>query len=182
MSARVDVGAASVPDVRASAADRDAIRDFLFEEARVLDEGEPGRWLGMLAPDIRYLMPTRPSLQRRDRARAAQPRMALYDDDLAMLERRVARMVHPTAWSENPATRMVRQVTNVEAFTTDSPDAWRVHSVVTLYRNRNETEQDLVFARRDDLVRRGPDGLRLARREIRIAQNTLLSKNLNAIL
>ena len=99
-----------------------------------------------------------------------------------VLERRVARMVHPTAWSENPATRMVRQVTNVEAFTTDSPDAWRVHSVVTLYRNRNETEQDLVFARRDDLVRRGPDGLRLARREIRIAQNTLLSKNLNAFL
>lgn len=182
MSAAVQQAGAVPAPRRAPEADRIAVRDFLFEEARVLDESDPRRWPTMLTADVRYRMPTRPSLYELDRGRLSADRMALYDDDRTMLERRVVRMTHPTAWSENPSTRVVRQVSNVEVFLSDQPGEFLAYSVIAVYRNRNEADQDLVFARRSDLIRRDGDRLLLARREIAISQNTLLGKNLNVFL
>lgn len=173
----------AIAPCRTSEAERAALRDFLYEEARLLDTQDPKAWLSLMAVDIHYYMPSQPAHHRRYRPKSpAQNNLALYDDNLEMLQRRVARMVHPTAWSEDPPTRAVRQVTNIEAFESgsDAPQkSWTVFSSLAIYRSRNEADHDLIFARRQDLVRLQPEGLRLVKRNITLSQNTLLSKNLN---
>jgi ethylbenzene dioxygenase beta subunit len=54
-----------------------------------------------------------------------------------------------------------------------------VHSVFVHHRGMGERDEFTLVGRREDLVRRTPDGLRLARRLIVIDQHVLLARNLN---
>jgi 3-phenylpropionate/cinnamic acid dioxygenase small subunit len=47
-----------------------------------------------------------------------------------------------------------------------------------IYRNRVETETDLLVGKREDTLRRDGDGWQIARRKIILDQNVLMSKNL----
>jgi len=47
-----------------------------------------------------------------------------------------------------------------------------------IYRNRVETETDILVGKREDVLRRESEGWRIARRKIVLDQNVLLSKNL----
>ena len=47
-----------------------------------------------------------------------------------------------------------------------------------IYRNRVETETDLLVGKREDTLRRAGDGWLIARRKIILDQNVLLTKNL----
>jgi 3-phenylpropionate/cinnamic acid dioxygenase small subunit len=47
-----------------------------------------------------------------------------------------------------------------------------------IYRNRVETETDILVGKREDLLRREDDDWRIVRRKIILDQNVLLSKNL----
>ncbi|HXS40208.1 MAG TPA: aromatic-ring-hydroxylating dioxygenase subunit beta, partial [Stellaceae bacterium] len=51
-----------------------------------------------------------------------------------------------------------------------------------VYRNRLETETDLLVGRREDTLRRVGGGLKITRRKILIEQSTLLAKNLTVFL
>ena len=53
-----------------------------------------------------------------------------------------------------------------------------VKSRFLLYRNRVETETDLLVGKREDLLRRVDGGWRIARRKIILDQSVLLAKNL----
>ena len=47
-----------------------------------------------------------------------------------------------------------------------------------IYRNRVETETDILVGKREDLLRRDGDDWQIARRKIILDQNVLLTKNL----
>ncbi len=47
-----------------------------------------------------------------------------------------------------------------------------------IYRNRVETETDILVGKREDRLRRAADDWQIARRKIILDQNVLLSKNL----
>ena len=47
-----------------------------------------------------------------------------------------------------------------------------------IYRNRVETETDILVGKREDLLRRADGQWRIARRKIVLDQNVLLTKNL----
>jgi 3-phenylpropionate/cinnamic acid dioxygenase small subunit len=53
-----------------------------------------------------------------------------------------------------------------------------VKSRFLIYRNRVETETDLLVGKREDLLRRVNGGWRIARRNIILDQSVLLAKNL----
>jgi ethylbenzene dioxygenase beta subunit len=109
--------------------------------------------------------------------------MALFDDDLFNLRRRVTRALHETAWAEDPPTRTCYMISNVEVEPVEHTDEMMAHSVILCVRGRNETEEDWLIARRKDRLRRIGEGLlRLSRREIYITQSVVLSKNLNIFL
>jgi 3-phenylpropionate/cinnamic acid dioxygenase small subunit len=68
-------------------------------------------------------------------------------------------------------------VSNVQVLRA-TPAEVEVKSRFLVYRNRVETETDLLVGKREDLLRRVEGGLRLARRRIVLDQSVLLAKNL----
>lgn len=162
---------------------RHEIEQFLFREARLLDENDYSGWLALLAPDIHYWMPIIENRVRNDpKGNFGPDRLAYFDDTIDDIKRRIVRFQAQTAWAENPATRHVHVITNIEVEKTDAPSEFVVHSVFTNYRNRGERDEDLLFGRRRDIVRNQDGVWLLARRRILLAQTVLLSKNINTFL
>ena len=94
-------------------AERDAFRAFLEQEARLLDQLRYEQWLNMFTAECIYWVPSTPH--------AGDPRreVAIMFDDRRRLEDRVFRLRTGFAWSQAPASRTVRLITNVEVFTTE---------------------------------------------------------------
>lgn len=156
------------------------IERFLFREARLLDGEHWEEWLSLMTPDIHYWMPAIENRRRADRLGAyGQGRGAYFDDSYADLARRVARFVQPSAWAEDPPTRHVHVISNVEAYRAMTDDEFIVHSVFVNYRSRGESDNDLLLGRREDVLREIEGKLRIARRKIIITQSLLMSKNIN---
>jgi benzoate/toluate 1,2-dioxygenase beta subunit len=101
---------------------RERCRALLEREARLLDQGRFEDWLAMYAPECLYWVPGTPD--------GGDPRraVALAFDDRRQLESRIYRLRTGYAWSQVPASRTVRLVTNVEVFGTDAPAVWMVRS------------------------------------------------------
>jgi benzoate/toluate 1,2-dioxygenase beta subunit len=91
---------------------RDTFRRLLEREARYLDQLRYDDWLAMYAAECIYWVPSTP--------KAGDPRreIAVMFDDRRRLEDRIYRMRTGFAWSQAPASRTVRLITNVEVFTT----------------------------------------------------------------
>jgi ethylbenzene dioxygenase beta subunit len=160
------------------------IEIFLKREARLLDGERYDDWLAMLADDIHYWMPAIESRRRANNGGATYlpGRMALFDDYLEHLQKRVARFKQPTAWAEDPPTRHVHVISNIEALHGDADDEYIVYSTFVNYRSRVEHDNDLLIGRRHDVLRRTPAGLRLARRRVVMTQTVLQAKNINTFL
>jgi benzoate/toluate 1,2-dioxygenase beta subunit len=105
-------------DARAVAdiAERDEFRRLLEREARLLDQLRYDEWLAMYAPEFIYWVPSTP--------KAGDPRreISVMFDDRRRIEDRIYRMRTGFAWSQAPASRTVRMVSNVEVFATARED------------------------------------------------------------
>jgi 3-phenylpropionate/cinnamic acid dioxygenase small subunit len=101
---------------------RDEFRRLLEREARLLDQLRYDDWLSMYTPECVYWVPSTPQ--------AGDPRreIAIMFDDRRRLEDRVYRLRTGFAWSQAPASRTVRLITNVEAFATANDEARMLRS------------------------------------------------------
>ena len=160
------------------------LQQTLYREARLLDNERYEEWVAMLADDLHYHMPAIGTRYRRDPTDQVRDltRMAYYNDSLEDLKKRLRRLATGTAWSEDPATRYVHLIGNVEVERTDNEHEYKVYSTFYAYRSRNELDEDSLSGHREDIWRRTSQGLKLARRLILLRQNVLLSKNLNIYL
>jgi len=162
---------------------RHEVEQFLYREARLLDEENYGGWLELLTDDFHYWVPGVENRGRKDPL-GSYPvgHMAYFDDSKSDLERRVKRFTSDTAWSENPPTKQFHSITNIELMPAEGEDDLTVHSLTTVYRGRYEGTGDILYGRREDRLRRVESELRLARRMVVISHNILQSKNLNTFL
>jgi len=159
------------------------VQQFLYHEARLLDHERWDDWLALMADDIHYWMPAIENRRRADKLGAYAPgRGAYFDDNHQDLGKRVARFKQPSAWAEDPPTRHVHVISNVEVIAGAAPDEYLVHSVFVNYRSRGEADNDLLLGRREDVLRKHGDDFLIARRKIVITQSLLMSKNLNTFL
>jgi 3-phenylpropionate/cinnamic acid dioxygenase small subunit len=101
---------------------RDEFRRLLEREARLLDQLRYDDWLALYAPECIYWVPSTPN--------ACDPRreISVMFDDRRRLEDRIYRFRTGYAWSQAPASRTVRLVTNVEAFATTRDDSRMLRS------------------------------------------------------
>jgi 3-phenylpropionate/cinnamic acid dioxygenase small subunit len=160
------------------------IEDFLYREADLLDERRYEQWLGLLAEDVRYWMPMRRNVKfgesEREFTREKED-IAWFDEGKDTLTRRVRQILTGIHWAEEPVSRISHLVSNVEIAevrpSVTAPTEVLVKCRFLVYRNRVETETDLLVGKREDLLRREGDW-RIARRKIVLDQNVLLSKNL----
>jgi 3-phenylpropionate/cinnamic acid dioxygenase small subunit len=156
------------------------IAQFLYAEAELLDERRLDAWLALLADDIRYWMPMRRNVKYGDEGREFTREtedISWFDEGKDTLTRRVRQIQTGIHWAEEPQSRITHMVSNVMLLSVDEREVV-AKSRFLIYRNRVETETDLLVGKREDTLRRAGDGWLIARRKIVLDQNVLLTKNL----
>lgn len=151
-----------------------SIMGFLIREARLLDHRDIKAWGDLLAEDLEYKAPVR--ITRRVQKFSEEfGTMGHFDDDYTSMMLRITRLTTTTnAWSEDPASRVRRFISNVTVWETDAPDEYEVSSYLFLTRNRAEAKDyKKLSAERNDRLRMTKDGFKLARRSILLDQVVL---------
>ena len=153
------------------------VEQFLYREARLLDERRFHEWLELLTDDIRYWMAGRSTLYPRSSKaitvlnpdRRQEPQI---EDELAILDTGMA-------WAEDPPSRTRHLISNIEVEPGDTASELKVYSNFLVYRTRAESEQDLYVGARQDILRRVDGAWKIARRKLVLDQNVLLPKNVS---
>ena len=104
------------------------IEQFLFQEARLLDEARFEEWMSLFTEDGIYWAPSSPT--------QVDPHtcVSLIYDDHEIMAQRIQRLRHPRAYAQIPASRALRQVTNVTV--TESDSEYLVRSTLFMYEYR----------------------------------------------
>jgi 3-phenylpropionate/cinnamic acid dioxygenase small subunit len=169
------------------------VEQFLYWEARLLDNRRFHEWLQLFTEDVHYWMASRanryPKLSKAiailDPERyfednpAGEDELGLFDEDIKTLTARVARLDTGMAWAEDPPSRTRHLISNIEVVPADSDQELTVHCNFIVYRSRGETEQDFYVGARVDRLRRVDGAWKIASRRMVLDQNVLLAKNLS---
>ncbi len=162
------------------------VEEFLYNEAELLDARRFDEWLALFTEDARYWMPMRRNVSHDDREREFTREGAdvnWFDEGKDTLGRRVAQIQTGIHWAEEPPSRICHMVSNVQVLRV-SPSGSVTPSEVTarcrflVYRNRVETETDILVGKREDVLRRVDGSWKIARRMVVLDQSVLLAKNL----
>jgi ethylbenzene dioxygenase subunit beta len=156
----MDSGAATArPAGRTSAIGRAEVEDFLFAEARLLDERRFRDWMALFAEDGTYWVPavagqTSPTNQ-----------VSLFYDDRDLMKTRVDRLEHPRIHIQTPPSRTAHVVGNVTIDKgNDATGEYSVSSTVIMVEYRDDNQR--IFAGRQfhRLRRSGDDFLIVQKR------------------
>jgi 3-phenylpropionate/cinnamic acid dioxygenase small subunit len=165
------------------------IEQFLYHEAELLDERRYEEWLDLMAEDVRYWMPIRRNVKfgelEREFTREGVD-VNWFDEGKETLTRRVQQIQTGIHWAEEPRSRICHMISNVQVVHVE-PSPAHASEVATkcrflIYRNRVETETDILVGKREDVLRRADGRWTIARRKIVLDQNVLLTKNLTFFL
>ena len=135
------------------------VEQFLYHEARLLDEQRLEEWLALFTADATYWLPLE-----RGQQDAVQTSSIIYDDR-TLLELRVKQARHPRAHSRLPLARTVHQVSNISA-----KDDLTVHSNLVLVEYRQE-KQRIWGALVEHRLRREGDSFRIAHKRVDLANS-----------
>ena len=169
------------------------VEQFLYREARLLDDRRFHEWVELFTDDVRYWMPGRTSRypvsskaigildhDRYDEEELSKPgELNILDETKATLSARVARLDTGMAWAEDPPSRTRHLIANIEVEAGDSSTELNVYSNYLVYRTRGETEQDFYIGKREDVLRKIDGAWKIARRKVVLDQNVLLAKNVS---
>ncbi len=121
------------------AVDRHHIENFLYREARLMDENAYDDWLALWADEALYWVPAN------DDDIDPQRHVSIVYEDKTRLEDRIARLKSGAAYAQDPKSRLRRVIANIEIEEGDNGE-------VTVYSNFNLTElrrsQQRTFAGR----------------------------------
>src|SRR5438105_495071 len=158
------------------------VQEFLYREARLLDERRLTEWLKLLAEDIHYFMPIRRNIKFGDwelEFSDPESEISYFDEGKDILTGRIRQINTGVHWAEEPVSRFEHLISNVEILATPGDDI-QVASKFFCYQNRLADEVNIFVGRRYDTLRRDPDTVfKVVRRKILLAQNVLLPKVIN---
>ncbi len=165
------------------------VEDFLYAEAELLDQRQFGEWLDLLADDLVYFMPMRRNVKFGQHALLENTRLgrdiSWFDEDKWTLSKRVEQIMTGVHWAEEPLSRVCHMVSNIQVLdarpSVEAAEEVTVRSRFMVYQNRLEDETNFFVGKRNDLLRNADGRWKLAKREIILDQNVLLSKNLTVL-
>jgi 3-phenylpropionate/cinnamic acid dioxygenase small subunit len=169
------------------------VEQFLYREARLLDERRFHEWLELFTDDVHYWM-----AGRRNRYPKSSKAIAILDldryvdedltedDELAILDENkqtlsacIARLDTGMAWAEDPPSRTRHLLANIEIEPGEAASELEVYSNFIVYRSRSEIEQDFYVGARRDVLRLCDGTWKIACRKLILDQNVLLAKNVS---
>jgi 3-phenylpropionate/cinnamic acid dioxygenase small subunit len=158
------------------------VEQFLYKEARLLDERRLDAWLDLLAEELHYWMPMRRNIKFGDwdlEFTSAETEINWFDEGKDVLAGRIRQYNTGVHWPEEPVSRFEHIVTNIEVVGTEGPRIF-VNSKFFCYQNRLQDEVNHFVGRREDVLRRDPETtFKIVKRKIILAQNVMLPKVVN---
>jgi 3-phenylpropionate/cinnamic acid dioxygenase small subunit len=169
------------------------VEQFLYREARLLDERRFHDWLTLFTGDVHYWMAGRSNRYPKSSKAISildpdryveddigrEEELAILDETKETLSARVARLDTGMAWAEDPPSRTRHMISNIEVEPGDGDAEIRVYSNFIVYRNRAESEEDFYVGARQDVLRRVGDEWKIAYRKLILDQNVLSAKNVS---
>ena len=171
------------------------VEQFLYREARLLDERRFHEWLDLFTDDVHYWMGARANRYPRnskaisilspnryvedDKTRADE--LSILDETKETLKARVSRLETGMAWAEDPPSRTRHLIGNLEARPHDNGEV-EARTAFLVYRSHLETDHQLLSGCREDVLRNVNGAWKVARRTIVLDANVLLDKNLSVFL
>lgn len=153
------------------------VRNFLVNEADLLDNAKLDEWVDLLTEDIEYRIPVRMTRERGVDSEFSDDSFHVRDDLDGIMARK-KRFDTEYTWFDNPPYRVRRFVSNV-AINALEDNHIHVKSNILMTRSRKDEPQGInVSGERHDRIRRDGDTLKLAEREV-LLDHTVL--NVNAI-
>ena len=164
---------------------KDEIEEFFYKEAELLDERRFEEWLELFTDDARYWMPMRRNVKfgelEREFTREGLD-INWFDEGKDTLTQRVKQLLTGVHWAEEPLSRICHMVSNVQILratpVVSEPSQVLVKCRFLIYRNRVDTETDILVGKREDMLRKVNGQWEIAQRKVILDQNVLLAKNL----
>jgi benzoate/toluate 1,2-dioxygenase beta subunit len=132
------------------AVDRAAFEQFLFHEAKLLDERRFRDWMALFAEDGTYWVPAVPNQD------SPFNQASLFYDDRDLMRTRVERLEHPRIHVQIPPSRTAHLVGNVVVEEVDAAKGeYLVTSTVMMAEYRDDTQRVFAGRQRHRLRRDG---------------------------
>lgn len=141
---------------------RERVEEFLFFEAKLIDEHRYDQWLELWTDDGLYWVPANS-----DDADPARQAMIIYDNR-ARLGDRIYRLTSGAAWAQQPRSRTRRLISNVEVRETDGGYAVESNCLIAEMRR---SRQDVFAARTLHTLRPAGDSFRIALKKVLLLNN-----------
>lgn len=156
------------------------VRDFLFDEAALLDGRRYSEWYALLTPDIEYRIAA-PATRFAD---SEAKEILILDDRAADIAQRMKQISAPNlTYCENPSPVIRRFVSNIRVRGASVPDEFLVESYVLVCRSGGTLGQSFTFsAARRDTLRQRDGAFGLARRNALLDQAVLTAPNFATFL
>ena len=157
---------------------------FLFHEASLIDQRRFSEWLELFSPEGRYWVPAN-SFDINP-----ENHVSLINDSRARLEDRVYRMGLTTMYSQNPLSRTVHMISNVELSASDS-DHQSVSSCFLIGSVREGDwrqnglgmdSQPVLFGRYEHSLRKEDGHWRILMKKVLLLQNDVPVGNITFLL
>jgi benzoate/toluate 1,2-dioxygenase beta subunit len=146
---------------------RSEAEDFLYGEARLLDERRYDEWLALMTDDVEYWIPSWRSEV--EPVADAMRELSLIHCDLSMLTDYVTRAMSGEAHVMDPPARTDRLLSNVMVA---DPSAGTVRAKWMLLQYRRG-RQDVFVGDCEYRLRRCDEGLRIARKKVLLSNSSL---------
>ncbi|MFC7395163.1 aromatic-ring-hydroxylating dioxygenase subunit beta [Scopulibacillus cellulosilyticus] len=151
---------------------------WLYHEAKLLDEIEFDDWFNLMHQDLQYEMPVRVNKEGMERPDYSTDMFA-FQDDINTLKMRVDRLKTEFAWAEMPPSRTRRFVSNVRVAEFEEDQRAVVDSYLLIYRSRStDIHHDLISGERRDEFKYVNGEWKLSKRFFLVDQTTLNTRNL----
>jgi benzoate/toluate 1,2-dioxygenase subunit beta len=141
---------------------RERVEEFLFYEAKLIDEHLYEEWLGLWTEDGLYWVPCNT-----DDADPARQAMIIYDNR-ARLGERIYRLTSGAAWAQQPRSRTRRLISNVEVRQNEGGYLVESNCIIAELRR---SKQDIFAARVLHTLRPAGESFRIALKKVLLLNN-----------
>src|SRR6266540_6468297 len=135
----------SGPEAVARLVLQNEVAQFLYREARYLDERRITEWLDFFAEDVHYFMPIRRNIKFGDwdlEYSDPESEISYFDEGKDILTGRVRQLNTGVHWAEEPVSRFEHLISNIEIAAVNG-DEVQVNSKFFCYQNRLQDEVNL---------------------------------------
>jgi len=154
--------------------DRHQVENFLYREARLMDEHAYDEWLALWTDDALYWVPAN------EDDLDPQRHVSIVYENKARIEDRIARLKSGVAYAQDPKSRLRRVVSNVEIEEGENGE-------VTVYSNFNLTalrrsRMDTFAGRTIHKLRPEGNGFKIAYKKVVLINNDEVINNLTFLV